>query len=145
MKVYDQEDFTQDMWIAVLSKNEKKQFNFKDKNHLMNWVKCVIDWEFRTRVRNYKLKKLSTTELNDVVINTTPTEKTDDRLTDLLMYVESHFNPTITSIFKMYSEGFTLSHIGESHGVSLQWAHVKINEVTDKLQKVFKNEQSRSY
>lgn len=144
-KIYDQEDFTQEMWVAILTKNEKKQFQFTDKNHLMNWVKCVIDWEFRTRVRNYKIKKLETSELNDVVINTTAAEKKDDRIDDLISYVETQFNPTLASIFKMHAQGATLAMIGEAHGLSLQWIHIKLNELTEKLQKVFGNEQTRSY
>jgi len=141
-RMNDLEDFAHDMWVIILTK--KTEYTFTDKNHLKNWVKCMIDWEFRTRARNYKTRKLSTCEINDVITNTVSEPKKDERMFDLQMYVDAHFSEKTATMFKQYSQGATLAEVGAFHDLSGQRVHVILEEVTSKLKKVFGYEQATS-
>lgn len=142
VRMKDTEDFAHDMWVIILTK--KTEYTFTDKKHLKNWVKCMIDWEFRTRARNYKMRKLPLCELNDVITNTVSDPKKDDKMFDLHLYVEKHFPEKVANMFKLYSQGATLAEVGQAFELSGQRVHVLLEEVTSKLKKVFGYEQRTS-
>lgn len=139
-KVKDYDDFVQDVWVFILT-SKKKDHCFDDRNHLKNWVKCMIDWHFRTVARNFMQgKQLKTTEITEALENTKPAPD-KDTLWDIEYYVEKHLTPRHKTLFQLSLQGATLHEMGEVIGASAQRAHVNLEEMHSKLQRAFGKEQ----
>ena len=101
----------------------------------------MIDWHYRTVVRNFMQgKTLQTTEITEALENTKPAPD-KDTLWDIEYYVEKHLTPRHKTLFQLSLQGATLHEMGEVIGASAQRAHVNLEEMHSKLQRAFGKEQ----